>query len=120
MPGYPMSGRDPLAECVEGVVLNFARAGATIDSIIDDGLWAETLEWAPPGDVAHIRFGRFCSRGGLAASLACSITQLRWFPSVMLIVPIVNTGFHDGTRCSTIEHRDGMDAFTARQSSRST
>lgn len=84
---FPMSGWGahlaPLTY-TWGAVFNFAKGGASTESFRDEGLWADLLDNAGPGDAVLIQFGHndqkkqhLAARTGYAANLRAMVGEVR-------------------------------------------
>lgn len=82
----PMSGwGEALGEFVDGSVRNLAFGGATTESFLTSGSWAELIDEVVPGDTVIIQFGHndqkepelLASRGGYVDRLRRFVTETR-------------------------------------------
>ncbi|MDQ0730940.1 rhamnogalacturonan acetylesterase [Arthrobacter sp. B1I2] len=104
---YPMSGWGAhLAPLTYGwaAVHNFAKGGASTESFRDEGLWADLLAEAGPGDLLLIQFGHndqkkqhLAARTGYAANLRTMVGEVRAEGALpVLCTPVERRHFVDG------------------------
>lgn len=103
----PMSGWGAaLGDLLGPGVHNFARGGATTESFIAEGLWADLLAACQPGDVAVIQFGHndqkrpalLAAEGGYRARLDGFLTDLRARDVTPVLCTSVERRLFDGDR----------------------
>jgi lysophospholipase L1-like esterase len=104
---FPMSGwgaQLPPHTYRWGSVHNFAKGGASTESFRDEGLWADLLAEAGPGDAVLIQFGHndqkkqhLAARTGYAANLRTMLDEVRGAGAAPVL-------------CTSVERRHFLDA----------
>ncbi|MEO5315368.1 rhamnogalacturonan acetylesterase [Pseudarthrobacter sp. CC12] len=104
---FPMSGwgaQLPPHTYRWGSVHNFAKGGASTESFRDEGLWADLLALAGPGDAALIQFGHndqkklhLAARTGYAANLRTMVGEVHGVGAAPVL-------------CTSVERRHFLDA----------
>lgn len=104
---YPMSGwgaQLPPHTYRWAAVHNFAKGGASTDSFREEGLWADLLAEAGPGDAVLIQFGHndqkkqhLAARTGYAANLRTMVGEVRAVgAALVLCTSVERRHFRDG------------------------